>query len=122
MRIKSAMSAGLITLTVFAVAGTANAGFEDCDPGKMCMWGNNDYKWRIGMKPVDQPIDNLSGDKDNEMDSWANRSEEWNGCMFTGYDGVGEEQLMESNGQDDNVNPWNSDEVSSWRTRRGCAE
>lgn len=120
MRVTSAMSAGLITFTFFAIAGTANAEFKDCDAGKMCLWGNNDYKWMLGEKPVDQPIDNLYDDKDNEMDSWANRSSDWRGCMFGGHDGDGDKQLMRTLSSDDNVSPLNSDEVSSWRTRRGC--
>lgn len=65
-------------------------------------------------------IQNLSGDSDDEMDSWANRTSVYDGCMYGGFDGGGDKQDMPRNDDDDNVAPWNSDEVSSWRTEGGC--
>lgn len=107
-------------MTMLTIGGTASAAFSDCADGRMCMWGNNDFVWKIGDRAADQPIANLSGDADNQMDSWANRNGMFVGCMWSGYDGLGDPQRMASDSNDNNVSPLNSDQVSSWRTRYGC--
>lgn len=64
----------------------------------------------------------LSGEANNEMDSWANRSS----GSSAGYDDPtpdGDDdgcQTWSAVSNDNNVSPFNSDEVSSWRTNRGC--
>ncbi|MDT0570620.1 hypothetical protein RM704_24710 [Streptomyces sp. DSM 3412] len=50
----------------------------------------------------------------------ANRSATHTGCMAEHSNGSGDKQDMHRNDTDDNVAPWNSDEITSWRTRNGC--
>lgn len=83
--------------------------------------GNNDYQWMIGERAHGSAtLVNLSGDKDNAMDSWSNESGTHSGCMYGAFNGTGDRQGMAPEANDNNVSPLNSDEVSSWRTRHGC--
>jgi peptidase inhibitor family I36 len=121
MRIKSAIAAALIVGAGLVVPGVANAGLSDCPSNHMCLWGNNDFRWLIGNRAAGNgTITGLSGDKNDGMDSWANRSATHTGCMYQHAGGGGDRQTMGRNSNDNNVAPWNSDEVSSWRTRYGC--
>ena len=101
--------------------GPASASLSQCDSNNMCMWGNNDFLWLIGERGHgSSTVTNLSGDANDEMDSWANRSTSYTGCMFGAANGSGDRQTMARASNDNNVAPWNSDEVSSWRTANGC--
>ena len=64
----------------------------------------------------DSTIKNLSGDANDEMDSWANKSTTHSGRMWKDANGSGDRQTLGRNQRDNNVSPANSDEVSSWRT------
>jgi hypothetical protein len=109
------VSAGFVTPAV------ASATLSDCPSNHMCMWGNNDFRWMIGNRSAGSgTITNLSGDANDEMDSWGNRSASSTGCMYGDANGSGDRQTMARNSNDNNVAPWNSDEVSSWRTANGC--
>ncbi|WP_306214342.1 peptidase inhibitor family I36 protein [Actinoplanes sp. RD1] len=121
MRIKTVV-AGMIVAGAAALApGVAHAALSDCDSNNMCMWGNNDFVFMIGERGHGSTtITNLSGDNNDEMDSWANRSASYTGCMYSNAGGGGDKQTMARNSNDNNVSPLNSDEVSSWRTANGC--
>lgn len=121
MRIKALVIGGIIASSAWAFSGAATAALSDCGSGRMCMWGNNDYMWKIGDRAAGEgDFKNLSGDKNDAMDSWANKSGSYIGCMYGSANGTGDEQTMAKNSNDNNVSPLNSDEVTSWRTRYGC--
>lgn len=118
----------VLALTLVALATTvgtratqpAGASLSACGSGRMCLWGNNDFKWKIGDRAAGGGVTNLKGDANDEMDSWANRSASWTGCMYDDPNGAGSTDTMGKNSNDNNVAPWNSDDKSSWRTRYGC--
>ncbi|GAB2732367.1 peptidase inhibitor family I36 protein [Streptomyces bullii] len=122
MRVKTALAAAMIVgAGLFTTQGVANAALSDCNSNNMCMWGNNDFRWMIGERAHGSGTwANLSGDRNDEMDSWANRSASHTGCMAEHSNGSGDRQSMHRNDSDNNVAPWNSDEISSWRTTNGC--
>lgn len=94
---------------------------SDCDAAYMCLWGNNDYNWMLVERGQgSSTILNLSGDANDEMDSWANKSTTHSGCMWADANGSGDRQTLGRNQNDNNVSPANSDEVSSWRTAYSC--
>jgi len=110
----------MLAVTAFAVPGLARAALTDCASAQMCLWGNNDFNWKIADRSGGSgTITILSGSANNQMDSWANRSG-YVGCMYGASNGTGGRQTMGANSNDNNVAPWNSDEVSSLRTRYGC--
>ncbi|MEU5826166.1 peptidase inhibitor family I36 protein [Micromonospora tulbaghiae] len=122
MRIKNLIASAMIVGTgLVLVPGTASAALSDCDAAYMCLWGNNDYKWMLVERAQgSSTIQNLSGDANDEMDSWANKSTTHSGCMWKDANGSGDRQTLIRNSSDSNVSPANSDEVSSWRTAYSC--
>jgi hypothetical protein len=114
-------SAMIVGSGLFVVPGMARAALQDCATDHMCMWANNNYGVMIGDRPHNQSnVVNLGSSENDRMDSWANRSAQYAGCMFSDAGGAGDRQTMSRNANDDNVNPANSDEVTSWRTANGC--
>jgi len=122
MRVKTVAAAGILATAGFVVSvAPASASLDQCNYGHMCMWGNNDYKWLLKERIAGLTgIVDLTGEINDEMDSWANVSSEYAGCMFEHHNGGGDKQFMARVSKDSNVAPWNSDEVSSWRTINGC--
>lgn len=122
MRIRSKLAGAIIiAAAALTVPGVANGALSACPSGHICLWGNNDFQWKIADRTAgDATITNLRGDANNQMDSWANRSANHTGCGFGAANATGDRQTFGKNKSDDNVAPWNSDEVSSWRTRYGC--
>ena len=118
---KTLLAGAIIIGTSLTIAGTANAALTDCTGTQMCMWGNNDFVFLIAARtPLNSTIVNLTGDANNEMDSWQNRSPTYDGCMWANNDGTGDAQTSHKADSDNNVSPLNSDEVSSYRARVGC--
>lgn len=122
MRIKKLIAAAMLVGTgLVLVPGTASAALSDCDSGNMCLWGNDNFLWMLSERSAgSSTIKNLTGDADNQMDSWANKSGTYSGCMWSDANGSGDRQTLHRNQNDGNVAPWNSDEVSSWRTAYSC--
>lgn len=113
----------LVITTMLAASGmgmgmtAADAAMSDCGANRMCVWGNNDFKWMLDDRPHGSKTKkNLTGDKNDEMDSWANRSATYRGCMYEHNDGGGSRWYMAKNSNDNNVGPSPSDDVSSWNT------
>jgi hypothetical protein len=123
MRIKTIIGASVLAAAGVLAAAPAMASYDtDCPVGYMCMWADNDYKNVIGHRVAGyETIYNLTGSTaDNDMDSWANRSTSYVGCMYADANGGGDKQTMAKNTRDNNVASWNSDEVTSWRSINGC--
>jgi hypothetical protein len=122
MRIKIVIASAIVAATGFAIAPTAAfAALSDCATGSMCLWGNNDFKYGIATRTAgSSTITNLSSAANDDMDSWANQSSTYAGCMWSDANGSGDRQTLSRNSNDNNVSPANSDEVSSWRTAYAC--
>jgi hypothetical protein len=115
------IASAIVAVTAVTVPGLASGSLSQCPSGNVCLWGNNDFQWLIGNRAGGNgTITNLSGDANNQMDSWANRSSTYSACGYGGANGTGDRQGWSPNNNDSNVAPWNSDEISSWRTRYGC--
>lgn len=64
-------------------------------------------------------IVNVTGDRNDEMDSWKNitpRPARW----YEDNDGRGSCSTLGADDSDNNVAFWNSDQLSSWATNGGC--
>lgn len=122
MKVKTVIASAIIVGSgLFLVPGVSSAALTECGTDHMCMWKNNNFSGLIGDRNHGDPaIQNLPTSANDEMDSWANRSAAYAGCMFENANGGGDRQTMARNSKDDNVNPANSDEVTSWRTANGC--
>lgn len=121
MRLKTAVATGMLVGAGFlAGIGSASAHLSDCNNNYMCMWGNNDFNWMLGERFHGNGIANLPSWANDQMDSWANKSSTYTGCMYQHSNAGGDRQTMGRASNDNNVAYWNSDEVSSWRTQHGC--
>ena len=109
----------VLAMTAGGVAVSAQASFSECNANRSCMWGNNDFVFLIGERAPGGGLVNLAGDRNNQMDSWGNRTTV-NSAGYGSANGGGDCQTFTAGSRDNNVATWNSDEVSSWRTNRGC--
>lgn len=105
---------------VAAPLASASASFTQCDSGYVCLWGNRDYQWLIQERAGGYNAwYNLSGEANNQMDSWGNRSIR-NARGTDGFNGGGYCQTFAAGSRDDNVAPYNSDKVSATNSGGGC--
>jgi hypothetical protein len=122
MRIRLWLAAVVVASAAATVPGIASGSLSECKNGEMCLYGNNDWKWLISHRSAsDSSLLNLKGDANNEMDSWANKSLHYDACGYGGANGTGDRQYWKTNWNDNNVAPWNSDEISSWRGATFCS-
>jgi hypothetical protein len=120
MRMRRIIATAVVALTGIGVSGGAQAAFSDCNAGRSCLWGNNDFIWLIGERAPGGGLQSFTGqDRNNQMDSWGNRTAT-NSAGYDGANGTGGCQTFAYGERDDNVAFYNSDEVSSWRTNGGC--
>lgn len=122
--IKLAVGAALVVAAVGAPTG-ASATIGQCLSNKMCAWGNNDFNWLLaaqihGQGPGFLDVFNNGAGENDETDSWANRSADYTGCLAANDDGTGDRLTMRKVSNDPNLAFFNSDEVSSMRTKGGC--
>lgn len=83
-------------------------------------WNDNTAGDFVGRDEGKDNWTNLGPGMNDQMSSWANRSATYTSCGAGGFDGAGDRQTWSSLNSDNNVAPWNNDEVSSWRTKFGC--
>lgn len=119
MRFKKLGVLTILVLTGIGVSTSAQASFSECDANRVCMWGNNDFLWLIGERAPNGGLVALTGDANDQMDSWGNRTVV-NAAGHEHSNGTGDCQTFQAGQSDNNVAFFNSDEVSSWRTNHGC--
>lgn len=106
---------------VTAVAPGIAGAVSGCDASRVCIFDDNNYEDRIGMRPAGEGRVDVSSSNNDRMDSWKNRTNT-NAAWY--YNFVDENadncRNMVANSSDGDVGVFNSDELSSWRTNRGC--
>jgi hypothetical protein len=112
---------GVVALwgTLAFAGAPATATFSQCSSNRVCLWGNNDYDWLLIQRSPGLGVAALSSGINNRMDSWANRTTT-NARGYDGSSGTGDCQTFARGSSDNNVNTFNSDEVSSTATNGGC--
>jgi hypothetical protein len=118
-KIHGTIVAGAVIFAALGFAAPASASFAECDANRACMWGNNDFQWLIGERAAGGGLVNLTGDHNNQMDSWGNRTTR-NAAGYGSTNGSGDCQTFSAGSRDNNVASWNSDEITSWKTNGGC--
>lgn len=114
------LAASVVTSSLYG--GVVSADIDGCSGTSTCLYDNNDYQGKIAARTHGEgAIKNLSASADNKMDSWANNSNTYKTCAWNGQNGTGDHDgSWNENSSDSNVAPWNSDVISSWRTKYGC--
>lgn len=109
-------SIGLVTASQ-SIASAA----DGCDSNRVCIFDDNDFKNRLGQRPAGEGRKDMSSTLNDRMDSWKNRTST-NAAWYYNFIDENSDNCrnMNKNSSDDNINVFNSDELSSWRTNRGC--
>lgn len=101
--------------------GGASAGNPAlCQANRACIYMDNDFSGLIDIpRPPGEGVRTVNAGDNDKMDSWENRT----GTRAAWYDdahGAGDCTNMNANTEDNNINVFASDELTSWRTDRGC--
>ena len=109
----------VVPTTILAPAIAANAAFSSCASDKLCLWNDNDFSGSPShtRNPNKGLLALTTGN--NNMDSWANRTT-YDGRGYDKANGTGDCQSFGKGSNDNNVAPWNSDEISSTATNGKC--
>ncbi|MFI9643580.1 peptidase inhibitor family I36 protein [Micromonospora sp. NPDC051925] len=121
MRISKVLLAGAVIaaggLAFPAAASAGNPAF--CGSNLVCIYDGNNWVGFLGSRGPGGGIENVSAAANDHMDSWENRTST-NAAWYYDHDGGGACVNMSKLSEDDNINVFDSDELSSWRTDRGC--
>lgn len=124
MRLKGMVIAGAMTVAGLAAPVAAQAGINECGDSYMCVWGNGNFDWRIAAQIHGQgswlDVFNDANNEDNQQDSWANRSNQYTGCLADDADGGGDRLTMAKGSSDPDLAWFNSNSTSAMRTKNGC--
>ena len=121
MKLSHVIAGVMIAGTGVLMVSPASAALKDCGSNKTCIWDDNDFKGtRADRSAGESTIKNVPTTINNKMDSWANTSSAYVSCGWDGLNGTADHQTWGAVSNDNNVSPFSSDEVSSWRTRYGC--
>ncbi|MEH0973843.1 hypothetical protein V6U77_22210 [Micromonospora sp. CPCC 205546] len=100
-----------------AAASAGNPGL--CGGTWVCIYDGNNWVGLLGSRDPGGGLVNVSASANDHMDSWENKTNT-NAAWCYDHDGGGNCRTMGKLAEDPNVNFLNSDELSSWRTDRGC--
>lgn len=122
IRRKSILLVGALALAGLAAPTAGQAALSDCNNNYMCVWGNNDYVWKLAEQAHGQDswLDPFNAEENDENDSWANRSATYTGCMAEHTNGGGDRLTMAKLSNDNDMAWFNSNETSSMKTKNGC--
>ncbi len=109
---------GAMAVVALGAVGAAQAA-EPCGTGRACIYGNNDFAFKIGERDAGRPVANIAPQYNDAMDSWINRLNN-NAAWYHEANGGGDCVTMSANSNDPNINFVDSDELSSWKTSGGC--
>ena len=121
--LRSGIVAGALLAAALATPGVAHASLSQCLTDKMCVWGNNNYEWLIAAQLHGQGVLDVFNDAAGEndaADSWQNRSNAYQGCLYDHSDGTHSLLTMPKASKNPNVSWTDSDKTSSMRTNAGC--
>lgn len=118
--VMSVIAGAMVEGTVLVIPGMAQASLAQCSGNNTCLWGNNDFDFYLTGKGENLGYSNLTSAQNDRMDSWANRSVSFSSCGRSNANGSGDGQTFARNSNDSNVNTFDSDEVSSYKTNGAC--
>ncbi|GAB4107421.1 hypothetical protein GCM10028790_64400 [Micromonospora taraxaci] len=99
-----------------AVAGNPNL----CADYNACIYASDNF---IGLIDIPRAkgggLRNVKSADNDKMDSWENRTVN-HAAWYHDANGGGDCVLMHYRYEDDDINVFDSDELTSWRTDRGC--
>lgn len=114
-----AVALALAALTFLPTAANAGA-LTICTDNQVCIYLDDDWSGLLDIpRSAGGGIRNVNAGDNDEMDSWENNTTT-NAAWYWDANGNGRCVNMVAEGRDDDINVFDSDELSSWRTDRGC--
>jgi len=105
--------------TMLAAGAAVSAGEAPCPKNKVCIFDGNDYSGLLDSRRPGGRLRNVSSAASDGMDSWINQTKK-NAAWYHDINGKGNCHDMKRMSRDPNINFFASDELSSWKTNRGC--
>lgn len=119
MTIKKLIVVGAAAVGMLGLPGAASAGGADCDANRACIYDGNNFVGIIGERASGGGVVNVPSAFNDKMDSWENKTS-IDAAWYYDVGGNGDCVEMDSLNEDNDINVFDSDELSSWRTDRGC--
>lgn len=105
---------------VLAAGPAVSAKLPDfCQSSRVCIYDDNDFKAILGARGPGLGLRTVSADANDKTDSWKNRTSR-SAAWYYDKGGKGKCTTMGPVSSEDNLGWQPSDELSSWRTNRGC--
>ncbi|HEV7826498.1 MAG TPA: hypothetical protein VGP02_16495, partial [Mycobacteriales bacterium] len=115
-----ALVAAAVLVTAGLVPGVAQAGNDDfCAQEQVCIYDSNDWVGFLESRPPGLGIRNTWSWAEDSMDSWENRTGT-DAAWYHDRNGKGRCVTLRHRSEDGNINVYDSDELSSWKTNGGC--
>lgn len=109
----------LIASALGAGAAPATAALSECPSGTVCLFKDSNFSGLLGYRSGGNGLVNISYANNDEMSSWANKSN-WDAAWYSDANGGGSCYDMDSQSTNSYVGYWFNDRASSWRTNTGC--
>jgi len=119
MRVAKLMAVGAIVMAGLGVGGVASAD-EPCTYGWICVYGNNDFNWKMVSRGGGYGVANIAAVYNDKMDSWRNTNATHDAAWYHNSSGTGTCRTMRRASSDNDISFTDSDKLSSWRTDVGC--
>ncbi|TDL45294.1 peptidase inhibitor family I36 protein [Microbacterium oleivorans] len=100
----------------FGTAGVAaaNAAPSSCSSGRVCVYHDTNYGYRMGWRAAGFALENVSSPNNDKMSSWSNNSVR-NACWYGNANGGGNQFPMLQYTDNPNVGLFWQDSMSSWK-------
>ena len=118
---KVAIGTAVVGAVVLGGIGVASAGVqaEACTPDRVCIYKDNNYIGRFGVREPLKPTYNVSSTFDNLMSSWRNLTNV-DARWYHNRNGGGRCVTMLAGHSDNDINTIDDNELSSWNTQGRC--
>lgn len=109
-----------IVSALFLTPGEVSAGNPNlCHAAEACIYANNNFVGLLDKMTGGTRVRTVSSVDNDKMDSWENRTNR-RGAWYHDANGGGDCVTMEAGREDNNINVFDSDELTSWGMNQGC--
>lgn len=120
MAIVGAVAGAIVTGGIgVAAASDLSVQADACGANRVCIYKHNDFVTKMGERAPGNGTINVTAVANDEMSSWKNLTNT-NASWFHDAGGEGRCVTMPQARSDNDINSYDDDELSSWRTSRGC--
>jgi hypothetical protein len=119
LAIVGAITGAIITGGIGIASADVSVQADACGADRVCIYKHNNYYVKIGERAPFGGVVNIALANNDEMSSWKNLTNV-RAAWYHDQNGVGRCVGMASAGHDNDINSYDDNKLSSWRTNRGC--